>query len=265
MSDARLEPAMIVCMEDRRLNSFNSICDDFGISMYLASKVPMTQSRESIIHFFETVQKKHPKLRDFDKREENEYTLEGDRENGIYQWVTLDPRRLGAGSVNPAQLDDADLLNEGLLEMAPYYLGFSNLDADALDVVYYFDLMYAGNHDEVVAEALALNGPFESVMKTPENKVLQYQPSVLFSLDEHCQTQCRLSIETRSTAYQVRTRHFVESPISVYCTVRQFWGRQSPGSFMESYHLQRKLIDEIVVDHVVPNIVQPLAKTIAAK
>jgi hypothetical protein len=132
-------------------------------------------------------------------------------------------------------------------------------------VLYYFDLLYAGNHDEVVAEALATNGPLESLTKVPGARVLHHQPTVMVSLDDSCQLQCRLTVETRTTAYQVRTANYSEAPISVYFTVRQFWGKQPFKTFGESYRNQRRLLDEYVTEHVIPNVVQPLAKTIGAK
>ena len=48
----------------------------------------------------------------------------------------------------------------------------------------------------------------------------------MLALDDGCRLQCRLSIETRTNAYQIRTGQFPEAPISVYFTVRQYWGRQ---------------------------------------
>ncbi|OWK38884.1 hypothetical protein [Fimbriiglobus ruber] len=247
------------------MNSYNSLSDDFGISMYLASKVDMPTGRETVLHFFEAIQKHYPKMTDFEKRDGNEYMLEEDRDAGSYRWASLDPKRLSSGFVNPPTLEDADQQNERLLDMAPYHLGISSLDTDSLDVVYYFDLMYAGNHDEVVAEALATGGPLESLSKLQAGRVLNYQPAMMVVLDESCQLQCRLSVETRTTAYQMRTGNFPEAPISVYFTVRQFWGKQPFKTFADSYRNQRRLLDELVTDHIVPHVVQPLARAISAK
>jgi hypothetical protein len=247
------------------MNSFGTLCDDFGVTMYLSAKVDLPTSRETVIHFFEAIQRQFPKMTDFEKRDANEFALEEDRESGSYRWVTLDQRRLCSGFVNPPALEDADAQNERLLGMVPYHLGFGGLDADALDVQYYFDFLYAGNHDEVVAEALASGGPLESLTKLPAGRVLLYQPAVLMALDDGCQLQGRLTVETRTTAYQVRTGNFSESPISVYFTVRQFWGKQPFKTFADSYHNQRRLLDELVTDYVVPNVIQPLSKAIGAK
>ena len=247
------------------MNSYGTLSDDFGVSVHLASKVEMPTGRETVLHFFEAVRKQYPKLTDFERRESGEYVIEEDRDSGSYRWLALDHRRLVLGFSNPPAMEDIDQHNEWVLDMAPYHLNLTGLDAESLDVMYYFDFMYAGNHDEVVAEALATGGAFEPLAKLPAGRVLHYQPSMTMALDDNCQLQCRLNIETRSTAYQVRTGNYSEAPISVYFTVRQFWGKQPHKSFVESYLNQRRLLDELVTEHVIPNVVQPLAKTIAAR
>ena len=87
----------------------------------------------------------------------------------------------------------------------------------------------------------------------------------MMALDEGCQLQARLSVETRTTAYQVRTGNFPEAPITVYFTVRQFWGKQPFKTFVDSYHNQRRVLDELVDEFVVPNVIQPISRTIGAK
>lgn len=252
-------------MKGTVVNSFSSMSDDFGVSMYLASKVEMPNNRETVLHFFESLQKIYPSMTDFEKREDNEYMLEEDREAGSYRWISLDKKRLSSGFVNPPTADEVDAQNEKLLEMAPYHLGMNGLDTDAIDVLYYFDFLYNGNHDEIVAEALTADGPLENLAKIPAGRILHFQPTMTIALDEACQLQGRLSIETRTTAYQVRTNTFSESPISVYFTVRQFWGKQKYKTFVESYRNQRRVLDEIVAEHIIPNVLQPIARTIGAK
>lgn len=102
-------------------------------------------------------------------------------------------------------------------------------------------------------------------MQIPAARVLHYQPTMMLALDDACQLQARLSIETRTNAYQVRTNTFPESPVTVYFTVRQFWGKPSFKSFAESYHNQRRILDELVSTYVVPQVINPLAKAISAK
>lgn len=247
------------------MNPYSHLCDDFGVSVYLASKVELPTGRETVLHFFEAVRKRDPKLTDFERREGGEFVLEEDREGGSHRWLTIDGRRLGLGHANPPDLALVDEQNEWVLDAAPAHLGITGLDAEALDVLFYFDFPFSGNHDEVVAEALAVNGPLESFSKHPAGRVLNFQPTMMLALDESCQLQCRLSVETRTTAYQVRTGNYPDAPISVYFTIRQFWGRQPYPTFAESYRRQRQLLDELAGEHVIPHVVQPLARAIAAK
>ena len=99
------------------MNSYAPLCDDFGMSVYLHSKLEMPTNRETVLHFFEAVQKAFPKMTDFEKRESGEYMLEEDREAGSYRWTSLDARRLCTGFVNPPALEDGDAHNERVLEM----------------------------------------------------------------------------------------------------------------------------------------------------
>src|SRR5271165_5949630 len=247
------------------MNPYSSLCDDFGVYVYVNTKMELPTRRETVLHFFDSLQKTFPQMTDFDCRESGEYVLEEDREQGSYRWVTLEPRRLCSGFVNPETLEAADSQHERILELAPYHLDFNALDCEALDVLFAFDFMFSGNHDEVVAEALGMNTTLESLLQVPNTRVINFEPSVMLSLDENCRIQCRLSVETRTNAYQIRTGQFPEAPISVYFTVRQYWGRQPVKEFGDSYRNQRRLCQELVDSHIIPAVVRPLAQTIAAK
>ena len=201
------------------MTPYNSLCDDFGVYVYLTTKMDLPTGRETVLHFFEGLRKTYPLMTDFDHRESGEFVLEEDREQGSYRWITLEARRLCTGYVNPPELEAADAQHEHILEVAPFHLGFSPLDCEALDVLFAFDFMYGGNHDEVVAEALGLNTTLESLLQMPGSKVINYEPSLMLALDDACRLQCRLNIETRTNAYQVRTGQFPDAPISVYFTV----------------------------------------------
>jgi len=247
------------------MNPYGSLSDDFGVYCYLNTKMELPSGRETVLHFFDSLRKSYPQMTDFDCRENGEYVLEEDREQGSYRWVTVDSRRLATGYVNPPEVEAADAQHEQVLESAPYHLSMSPLDCEALDVLFAFDFVFSGNHDEVVAEALGLNTTLENLLQLPGSRVINYEPSLMLSLDESCRLQCRLIIETRTNAYQIRTGQFPEAPISVYFTVRQYWGRQPFKTFAESYRNQRRICQELVESHIIPAVVRPLAQTIAAK
>ena len=247
------------------MNPYNSLCDDFGVYTYLNTEMQLPTGRETVLHFFETLQKTFSGMTHFYTRETGEFVLEEDKEAGSYRWATLEPRRLCSGFVNPPTLEAADQQHERVLEIAPYHLNLNLLDCEALDVLFAFDFVFNGNHDEVVAEAFGLTTTLESLLGLPNSRIINYEPSVMLALDEGLRLQCRLSIETRTNAYQVRTSQFHDEPISVYFTVRQYWGGQPYQSFIESYQRQRQLCQELVDSHVVPAVIQPLARAIAAK
>ncbi len=247
------------------MNPYSSLCDDFGVYVYVNTKMDLPTGRETLLHFFDRVRKSYPTMTDFDHRESGEYVLEEDREQGSYRWVTVENRRLCIGYVNPPEVEEADKLNEMVLDCAPYFLSCGPLDCEATDVLFAFDFLYTGNHDEVVAEALGMNTTLENVLQLPGARVLNYEPSLMLSLEDTCRLQCRLSIETRTNAYQIRTGQFPEAPISVYFTVRQYWGRQPYKTFLDSYQNQRKVCQDLVDNNIIPAVVRPLAQTIAAK
>jgi hypothetical protein len=247
------------------MTPYSSLCDDFSVYVHVNTKMELPTNREAVLHFFDSLQKTFPQMTDFDCRDSGEFVLEEDREQGTYRWVGMEGRRFSSGYVNPPNLEVADTQHERVLEVAPYHLDFSPLDCEALDVIFAFDFMYSGNHDEVVAEALGLNTTLESLVQMPHSRVLNYEPALMLSLDETCRLQCRLNIETRTNAYQIRTNQFPEAPISVYFTVRQYWGRQGNRTFIEAYQRQRKLCQELVDNHIIPAVLKPLSQTIGNK
>lgn len=247
------------------MHPYSSFCDDFGVYIYLNTKMELPTARETVLHFYDAVRKSFPRMTDFERRETGEYVLEEDRESGSYRWVALEAKRLSSGFVNPPTVEDADAQHLRVLDIAPFHLDFNGLDVEALDVLFVFDLAYAGNHDEVVADALAVGSPLENLMQLPGSRVINFEPTMMLTLDEQCRLQARLSIETRTNAFQVRTGQFPETPISVYFTVRQYWGRQQFKTFDESYQNQRRLCQEIVDNQIIPSVVKPLQQTIATR
>jgi hypothetical protein len=244
---------------------FHSIADDFYVNINLNTEMELPTARETVLHFFEQMKKGFPELRNFYTRDNGDLVLEGDKEQGHYRWLALEPRRLCSGHVNPETLEDAYRQHELVLDMAPHLLTISLLDCEALDVMYGFDFTYDGNHDEVVAEALGIGPALEGLLEVPETRIVNFEPSLTLALDETCRLQCRISIETRTNAYQIRTGDYPEDQISVYFTVRQYWGLGSDRSFLDSFRRQTAIGEEFVQEKVIPRIVRPLAQVIASK
>ena len=84
----------------------------------------------------------------FRKNDNNELNLEEDRGAESYRWVSVESKRISAGHVNPATIEESLKLHTMLLEHVPHLLGISPVEIDYLDVLFGFDLAFSGNHDE---------------------------------------------------------------------------------------------------------------------
>ncbi len=112
-------------------------------------------------------------------------------------------------------------LHRDVLEIAPYSLSLSHLDCESLNVVYGFDFTYRGNHNQLLAETLGLPPSLDSFLDIPGAQCMGYEPCIQLTLDAEMRTQCRLSFETRSIPYSMRTGDFPEEQLSVYLAVRR--------------------------------------------
>ena len=247
------------------MNKYWTESDDFYVNVNLNTEMELPTSRDTVLHFFEQMKKRFPDLRNFYTREGGDLVLEGDKEQESYRCLAIEPRRLCSGHVNPDSLEDAYRQHELVLELAPHLLTISVLDCEALDVMYGFDFDYEGNHDELVADALGMGPAFEGLAEVSRARVLNYEPSITMALDESCRLQARLSIETRTNAFQVRTGEFSDDQISVYFTIRQYWGNGPDRSFLDAFRSQAAIGEEIVRNHVVPRVVHPLARAISSR
>lgn len=237
--------------------------DDFYINMNLATELDLPQNRESVLHFFEQVRRRFPEMANFYSREKSEYVLEEEKERGAYRWVSSEPRRLNSGTVNPESIESAFELHRTILELVPYELSITPLDCESLSVMFGFDFGYRGNHNEILTQAIGVAPALEKLISQPYGKVLSNEPSIQFSLDEECRTQCRVSFESRTTAYQVRTGEYSEDQLSVYMTVRRFDSLGPNEAFHTEFSrlaaLGRDLIDEFLVG----NVLRPLQEAIS--
>ncbi|MGA2067617.1 MAG: hypothetical protein ABSG86_21805 [Thermoguttaceae bacterium] len=247
------------------MNRFDSLCDDFYVNMNLGTEMELPASRETVLHFFERIQKTYPTMRNFYCRDRGDFVLEEDKDGGGYRWCTIEPRRVCSGQVNPESIDEAIRQHELVLELAPYMLSLSPLDCEALDLLYGFDFTYRGNHNELVAEALGVNPALERILETPGATVINCEPSLTIALDEECRLQFRVSIETRTNAYQIRTGEYPEEQVSVYVTARQYGSLAAEKTFIESLHQLRQICETMVEQHVIEHVLRPLARTIAMK
>lgn len=245
------------------MTSYQSLADDFYVSMNLSTETELTGNREAILHFFEQMQKKFPEMRNFYARDKGDFVLEGDKELGSYRWCSVEPRRICSGYVNPETFESALGQHRHALELAPYGLSLSRLDCEALDVLMGFDFTYRGNQNQLIAEALGVCPAYEKLAALPGATFISNEPAITFALDDQCRTQCRVNVETRTNAYQIRTGEFQEEQVSVYVTARQYGSLSPDTTYVEIVDRLAGLCREVVDGYVVDGVLQPLARAIA--
>jgi hypothetical protein len=247
------------------MNRYSQFSDDFYVNMNLSTEMELPSGRETVLHFFERLQKKYPTMRKFYCRDKRDFVLEEDKERGNYRWASVESRRVCSGHVNPPSLESALDQHRLVLELAPFMLSVSPLDCEALDILFAFDFTYRGNHNHLVAEALGLNPAMERLLDVPGSTVMSYEPSITLALDEECKSQVRLSVETRTNAFHVRTGDYPEEQISVYLTARQYGSLPHDTTYVQAMEQLARTCQELVDTYVIDQILQPLARTIATK
>jgi hypothetical protein len=247
------------------MNQYRSLADDFYVNLNLSTEMELPTNRETVLHFFERVQKTYPTMRNFYCRDKGDFILEEDKDQGQYRWTTIETRRVSSGMINPERIEDALEQHKLVLELAPYLLSVSPIDCEALDLLYGFDFTYRGNHNQLVADALGVSPAMERFCEIPGATVINHEPTITLALDEDCRMQCRLSVETRTNAYQVRTGDFPEEQVSVYVTARQYGSLGPETSYVEALDRLNTVCRELVNDYVIENVLEPLARTISLK
>jgi hypothetical protein len=244
---------------------FAAFCEDFYINMRLGSQMNLPHNRETLLHFFERIQKSFPKMTRFRKNDNGELNLEEDRSGDNYRWASIEAKRLSSGHVNPASVEDALKLHNLMLEQAPYQLGISPVEIDYLDILFGFDLAYSGNHDEVIADSLFPESPLTCLTEEEGARAVDFQPTVTVALSDDCRLQARIDIVTRTNSYQVRTGDYSDDVISVYLILRRYWGDR-PKDPMEKMIGEMALRAEALChSHILSKVIKPISAAIASR
>ena len=244
---------------------YASLSDDFYVNLNLNTEMELPGSRETILHFFERMQKQYPMMVNFYSRDRGEYVLEEEKELGHYRWVTVDGRRVCSGHVNPPSAKDAIQQHELVLDLIPFALSISPLDCESLNLMYGFDFNYRGNHNELITDALGVPPAFDSLTEKYRDKAVAYEPHIQFSIDEDCRTQVRISVETRTSAYHVKTGEFPQEQLSVYVTARRYGSLSVGSSYVDVMRELNELCQEVVEQHVANDLLKPIQRTIEIK
>ena len=105
----------------------------------------------------------------------------------------------------------------------------------------------------------------ERFTAVPYGKLLSHEPAIQFSLDEDCRTQCRVSFETRTSAYQVRSGDYSEDQISVYLTVRRYDSLGPNENYASEFDRLAGLCRDLVDEYFVSSVLRPLQQAISLR
>lgn len=247
------------------MSHYSRHSDDFYVNMNLNTEMELPNTRDAVLHFFDRLQKQYPTMTNFYCRDNNEFVLEEDKEQGQYRWATIESSRVSSGYVNAENLEESLAQHRLVLELVPYLLSVTPLDCESLNLTFGFDFTYQGNHNELVAEVLGVVPAFERLADHPSATLTNNEPSIQMAMDEDCRVQCRVSLETRTTAYHVRTGQFPEEQLSVYVTARRYGSLDSGEDYVDAMQHLSEFCQEMVDNHVIDHILRPLQQAIAIK
>ncbi len=244
-----------------------AICDDFYINCRLYLKLDMSLEHEAVLHFFDRVRKDYPGLRKLRRRDRGAFTLEEESDaEGSRRWLRLEPNGLRFGHFAPTDPTDVRAYGDLILTQAPYHLTLSDLVYDHMEVVYGFDLRYRGNHDRLIAETLLGDHAASGfLLGDHASHVIDAHPYFGVALSAECDLQAYVEIKPRTTTYEVRAANYEGESLSVYLTLRKYWGLAGDSSPAVALQSLCDAADELAVDKIVPAFVNPLAAAIASR
>ena len=248
------------------IDSFSSLCDDFYIDTFVNTELDLPAERDTVLTFFDRIQRQYPRMGRFLRRDNNEYYLEEDHGSGQYRWVSLEVDRIGSGVVNPTSFEEAYQQSKLILELSPYMLGVTPLDVDSLDVVFAMDFDCAGNHDEIITEALFGTSAFGCLLDLPNSRPIVFSPAIVIALSPDERTQARVCIESKTSIFEPGEKdQSHDESISLSLTVRQYPDTNERFGPIASFERQCQMVEELMAERIVRHFVQPLAEVIAQR
>lgn len=246
--------------------SFGAFCDEFYINTRLYLKLDLDPSRETLLHFMEQIRRAFPRMSRLRRRDDDGLVLdEENREGHERRFVRIDRNTLRFGNSRPVDVDAVSGFAGMVLRQAPVHLSLSDLDYDYMEVAFGFDLEYRGNHDELVADTLFPDHPLLNALTGDDQRVIDCQPFFGVKLTDDCEKQVYLEVKGRTSTYEIRTGEYEPTPLSIYLTVRRYWGFAADKDLLSVHRDLLATGEQYAADCAVPHLVQPLAAAIASR
>jgi hypothetical protein len=239
------------------MNQYGSIADDFYVNMHLQTAMDLPHQRDTLMLFYEQVQRRFPQMKNFTCRDRETF-LDEAKESGTYRWASCEAKRISSGMVNPTVIEEAFHLHKEILDVIPFALSLSHLDCEYLSVVMGFDFTYRGNQSQLIGQAIGLPPAFDGLAAIPGAKCMGYDPSIVLALDDEMKTQCRVSFETRVTEIPTGKNEYPEEQLSVFLAVRRTESLGANEKFSSEFERLALIGKEILDTYMIEHILQPL-------
>jgi hypothetical protein len=244
---------------------FGTLCDEFYVATRLHLKLELAPSRETLLHFCEQIRRAFPGMSRFRRRSDGTIVLDEEGgEQGGRRYMRLSGNALRLAQFSPPSREAVAQFGKVVFSQAPAHLSFSDLDYQSMEVVYGFDLEYAGNHDELVAEALLSENPLLVAMMGGNQRIIDCQPCVGVVLGDDLNTQVYIDVRGRTSMFEIRSGEFEPQALSVYLTVRRDL-RTAPADLVRAHPALLELGEEYAASRVIPHVVRPLREAIASR
>ena len=95
--------------------------------------------------------------------------------------------------------------------------------------------------------------------------MIDCQPYMGIALTPNCDVQAYVEVKSRTSTFEVRTAEYEPQMLSVYLTVRRYWGFEAELPLADAFVQLAEAADELASQRVVPMLVNPLAQAIASR
>lgn len=247
------------------MNAYAAVCDDFSATVRIHTKLDLAPSRETTLHFFESLQRHTPSMRRLRRREDSALILEELDEGAGRRWVRLDSGAVRLGMTGSCELEAWREWAARVLEIAAANLTLSDLDVDNGEAVFGFDLEAQGNHDEIIRDALLGGSPLAQLWEQDGLRPIDCQPFFGASLTSECDLQAYVDVKSRTSTFEVRTGDYRRSRLTVYLIIRKYMGFANDPKLAALPKLLLDVAEEWAGAKVIPLFIQPIRESIASR
>lgn len=242
---------------------YAALCSDFYINQKLALKMDLPFGREAVLDLFGRLRKQYPSLQHV-RRFEGEVALESPEDDPQYQWLALTPTAVRSGWVNPETVEQAGSMHRTILETTPFFLSISPLDVEYQEMIFGFDLHAESNRNEIVFDALLGESALAGLVSGAQERMLDVQPFLGFSLDADEQQHAFVEVKTRPRPGELLRDRYDAMPISIYLTVRQYGPVERLERLPELATALERQARQLVDERLVPHVVIPIRQAISS-